>query len=217
MSNVRVAAVLLFSVVLGACDRTVSRDVVAPDHATPLFNESPDAGIGLSLEGPFDQVLASDDPSAQQAATGGRATGHVGFDTPILTIATERYSFAALSTEPPPPLAAKGEYQLHLRTILGVENKVHGDVICLGVVGNRARIGARIEKAWVNNVPFPLPPGGFFNFWTVTDNGEGTGTPDMASLVRFTVVEATARAHCAVGIVLEQVPIDQGNVQVSSR
>jgi hypothetical protein len=195
----------------------MSRDVTAPDHGAPLLNAVPDGGFGTAADGPFDEVLASEDPSAQQAATGGRATGHVGFTTPFLTVATEKYSFVALSTEPPPPFAAKGEFELNLMTILGVENKAHAEVICLSVVGNRARIAARIRKLWVNNVQRPLPPGGLFNFWTVQDNGEGQGTPDMASLARFTINEAAARFHCAVGFMLESLPIDEGNVQVSSQ
>ena len=212
MSNMRTAAVLALGLLLGACDRA-SRDVVAPSPGAPSFNAASDGGFGLSLEGPFDQVIATEDPSAQQAATGGRATGHVAFNTPFIGIATEKYSFVALGTDPPPPFAAKGHLQLQLLTTGGSDQKIHSEVICLSVVGNMARIGARITKAWVNNEPFPTT---LFTLWTVTDVGEGQGTPDLASLVRFSN-EASAQFHCAVGFVLEQLPIDEGNVQVSSR
>jgi hypothetical protein len=217
MRNMRFAAVLAFSFVLTACDSPASREIAAPDHATPIFNEVPDGGIGLSFDGPFDQVLAAEDPSAQQVEPGGRASGHVGFNRTILTIANEKYSFNARGTDPPPPFAASGEYQLHLETTTGTTNKVHGTVICLGRVGNQARIGGVIDKVWVNNVQLPILPGTIFNFWTVTDNGEGNKDPsDLASLFRFSG-PAAALAHCAVGIPLEQVPPDEGNVQVSSR
>jgi hypothetical protein len=217
MSNMRVAAVLALTFALGACDRTTSREIAAPEHVAPLLNAAPDGGIGTTLDGPFDEVLTDEAPSAEQAATGGRATGHVGFHRRILGIAAEKYSFSALSTAPPPPLDAKGQFEVHLTTVLGSDQMAHADVICLSVVGNRARIAARLTKAFVNNAPFPLPPGGLFSFWTVTDNGEGNGPPDLASLARFTISEAAARFHCAVGFMLEQVPIDEGNVQVSSK
>lgn len=215
MRNMRIAALIAFSFVFVGCSDPASRDIAGPDAGAPLFNEVPDGGIGLTAEGPFDGVAASEDPSAQQAATGGRATGHVAFDfsPPFLgVVVSEKYSFTALSIDPPPPFAAKGQYELQLTTPTSA-NKVHGEVVCLRIVGNTARIGGRITKLWINNVQVPTT---LFNLWTVQDNGEGEGPSDLASLMRFTN-EATARSHCAVGFALEQLPPNEGNIQVSSR
>ena len=61
--------------------------------------------------------------TAQQAASGNRASGHValtlgtGFFT---NIATEEYNFVALRTDPVTPFAAKGEYHMKLVTTTGV-------------------------------------------------------------------------------------------------
>ena len=215
MSNMRVAGLLLaVSVVLTACDRSSTTPQLVMSGARAASDVG-DAGVATSLDGTYDEILGAE-VSADQAATGGRASGHVGFTHTILNIATESYSFVALSIAGPPANAAKGQVELMLETTTGTTNKAHSEVICLGIVGNRARVGARITKAWVNGVPFPLPPGGLFTFFTVTDNGEGSGSMDLASLNRFTN-EAGARFHCAVGFVLEQVPIDDGNVQVSTK
>lgn len=219
MAKIRVAGVIALTLVLGACDRTtIGPDITAPDHGAPVLNAVPDGGFGTTADGPFDEVFTPEDPSAQQAATGGRASGHVGFTfaTPFLgVVVSEKYSFVALSTEPPPPFAAKGQYEFHVVTTT-VENRAHGEVICLSIVGNRARVAGVVRKLWVNNVQRPLPPAGLFNFWTVQDNGEGQDPPDLASLVRF-ASEAAARFHCAVGVPLEQLPNQEGNIQVSSQ
>jgi hypothetical protein len=201
-------------VVLAACDSSSSREITGP--TTPaLFDEAAvDNGLGLSPDGPFDQVFATEDPSAQQAATGGQALGHIGFafNPPALgIIIDEKYEFAALNIEPLPPFTAKGELEVHLHAVT-VQNTVHSDVICMTVVGNRARIAARVELLFVNGVM--VPPGERYNVWTVVDNGEGMET-DTGSLMFFTPSLATALAHCNTGFALAAFPNQEGNVQVS--
>ena len=151
---------------------------------------------------------------AAQAATGGRASGHVGFNfsVPFFTVASERYSFVALSTDPS-TFAAKGQYEMMLTTVTGVEQKFHGDVICMSIVGNTARVAGQLTKVLVNNVQVPIRPTASHNIWTVTDNGEGQGTTDTASPMIFFPAPG-AQFHCATGFTPPQFPIQEGNVQV---
>jgi hypothetical protein len=217
MSSLRFTSVLAACAVLAACDASSSsREITGPSKTPALFDEAAaaDNGLGLTPEGPFDQVFATEDPSAQQAATGGQALGHIGFafDPPALgIIIDEKYEFAALTIEPQPPFTAKGELEVHLQSV-NVQNTVHSDVICMTVVGNRARIAARVELLFINGVP--VPPGELYNVWTVVDNGEGMET-DMGSLMFFTPSLATALFHCNTGFGLALFPNQEGNVQVS--
>jgi len=226
MSKVSFSSLIVLCAVLAACsDSYTNRTVTAPDVG-PSFNEAPadlDLGFGVTADGPFDVFFATEDASAQQAAaqvaaaqsaTGSRASGHVGFNfsVPTLGLASERYSFVALSTEPAPTFAAKGEYELMLTSVRGVQNKVHGDVICMSRVGNTARIAGRITKVSVNNVQVPITRA-THNIWSVTDNGEGQGTTDTASPMFFNNA-AGAQFHCTVGFPPPQFPIREGNVQV---
>ena len=151
--------------------------------------------------------------AAQQAAIGSRTSGHVGFtfSPPFLNLASERYSFVALSTDPA-TLAAKGEFELMLTTATGVEQRFHGDVICMSTVGNTTRLAGQIEKVWINNVQRPIT-GATHVIWTVVDNGEGQGTTDYASPMFFNNA-ANAQLHCTVGFTPAQFPIQEGNVQV---
>ena len=227
MSKASLTSVVALCTVLAACaDGDATRAVTAPDVRPAFSQASSDVGVGVTLDGPFDVVFATEDASAQQAAaqmaaapqaaTGSRASGHVGFDfsgAPALgVVVSQSYSFAALSTAPAPTFAAKGEYELMLTTVTGRTNKVHGDVICMSTVGNTTRIAGQITKVWVNNVQVPIT-GATHNFWTVTDNGEGQGTTDTASLMLFSNA-ANAQFHCTVGFPPPQFPVQEGNVQV---
>ncbi|MBC7894065.1 MAG: hypothetical protein H7066_01560 [Cytophagaceae bacterium] len=148
--------------------------------------------------------------AAAQAAAGGRASGHVGLNFPASPgVVSEKYSFVALSTDPSTPFAAKGHYELELTTAAGRQNKVHGDVICMGISGNTARIAGRITKLWVNNVQVPIA-GPTHNVWVVVDNGEGQGTPDLVSLMQYTIAPG-AQFHCATGLPSVVFPNQEGN------
>lgn len=219
MSKVSLTSLIVLGALLAACSDT-NRAVTSPD-VSPAFNEAPaDIGVGLTADGPFDLTLATEAPSAQmaaaaQAATGGRASGHVGFTfSPPFggNLAMEKYSFVALATDPLTPLAAKGHYEMMLTLANGVVQKVHGDVICMSTVGNTTRIAGQITKLWINNVQRPLT-GATHNFWTVTDNGEGQGTADFTSLMLFSTA-ANAQFHCATGFTPPSFFNQEGNVQV---
>lgn len=225
MSKVSFTSLVVLCAALAACsDGDANRTVTAPD-ARPALSEAPaDVGFGVTADGPFDVFFATEGASAQQAAaqtaaaqqaaTGSRASGHVGFNfsVPTLGLSSERYSFVALSTDPAPTFAAKGQYELMLTSATGVQQKVHGDVICMSTVGNTTRLAGRITKVWVNNVQRPIT-GATHTIWTVQDNGEGQGTTDTASPMFFNNA-ANAQFHCAVGFFPLQFSIQEGNVQV---
>ena len=220
----RTSLTVLCAALAAACsDADTTRTVTAPDVGPALSEAPADVGFGVTADGPLDVFFGAEDASAQHAvaqmaaaprpATGSRASGHVGFNfnPPALGLATERYSFVALSTDAA-TFAAKGEFELLLSTPTGFENKVHGDVICMSTAGNVTRLAGQITKVWVNNVQRPIT-GATHVIWTVTDNGEGQGTTDTASPMFFNNA-ANAAFHCAVGFPPPQFPIQEGNVQV---
>jgi hypothetical protein len=235
MSKVSFASLMILCAALAAClDRDTNRTLTAPD-ARPAFSEAAaDLDVAYTLEDASDLFLAGEDASAlqatmqqaggqlaaallsaaPQAASGSRASGHVGFPSglPFVGLADEKYSFVALSTDPSTPFAAKGEYELMLTTVAGVTNKVQGNVICMGITGNTARIAGQITKAWRNGVQIPIPAR-THNVWVVIDNGEGTVTPDQVSPMGFQTAPIAA-THCAVGTPTIVFPNQQGNVQV---
>jgi hypothetical protein len=127
-------------------------------------------------------------------------------------VVSEKYSFVALTTDPSTPFLAKGQYEMELTTATGRTNKVHGDVICVGITGNTARVAGLIRKLWVNNVLVPNP-GPTHNIWVVVDNGEGQATPDQVSLMQYTLA-AGAQTHCATGLPSFVSPNQEGEVQV---
>ena len=219
MSKVYLPSLMVLCAVLAACsDSNTNRTLTAPDPR-PASSEAPaDLGVGLTVDGPFDLVLASESSAqlaaAPQAATGGRASGHVGFNfSPPFggNLASEQYSFVALATDPLTPLSAKGQYEMTLTLANGVVQQVHGNVICMNTVGNTTRVAGQITKLWINNVQTPLT-GATHNFWTVTDNGE-PGTTDFTSLMLFTNA-ANAQFHCTTGWTPPSFFNQEGNVQV---
>ena len=221
MSKVSGTSLIVLCAALAACsDSATTRTVTAPD-ARPEFSEAlADVRVGFTPDGPFELALPSDDASTQmaasaQAASGSRASGHVGFPSgwPGTTIAFEKYSFVALSTDPATPFAAKGEYDLSLATTAGNTLDVHGDVTCMFTFGNTTRVGGQITKFLRDGVPAPILPTGTHNIWVVVDNGEGAATPDQVSLMRFGNA-AAAQTYCATGFLSFVSANQEGNVQV---
>ena len=235
MSKVKFTSLLALCAAMAACsDSATNHTVTAPDAAVSLSEAPADLGLAFTPDGPFDFGLASEDASAQlaaaqlpgaqllgaqlaaapQAASGSRASGHVGFPSglPFVGLADEKYSFVALSTDPSTPFAAKGQYELTLTTVTGVTNKVHGDVICMGITGNTARIAGQITKFWRNGVQAPIPAR-THNVWVVIDNGEGQPTTDQVSPMGFQTAPLAA-THCAVGTPTVVFFNQEGNVQV---
>jgi hypothetical protein len=183
------------------------------------LSETPSGfSVGFTYDGPFEIAFATDAAATQmaaaaQAASGGRASGHVGLKLPGSPgVVSEKYSFVALSADPSTPFAAKGQYEMELTTATGRTNKVQGDIICMGITGNTARIGGQITKIWVNNVQVPIA-GPTHNHWVVVDNGESQATPDQVSLMQYNIA-AGAQAHCATGLPSVVFANQEGEVQV---
>src|SRR5690349_9613279 len=109
MSKPAAPSLLVLCAVLAACtDANTDRAVTAPE-APAAFSDTPaDSRGAVTYDGPLDLVLAPDAASAQMAAaapqaaphaaTGGRASGHVGlrFTPPFFNLVTQEYSFVAL-------------------------------------------------------------------------------------------------------------------------
>jgi hypothetical protein len=224
MSKVAFKHIIVLCAALAACaDNGDTNGLVTAPGARPALSEAPaDVGFGVTADGPFDVYFATEDAAAQmaaaqmaaaqQSATGSRASGHVGlnFSVPTVGLTSERYSFAALSTDPSTPFAAKGQFEMMLTAATGVEQRFHGDVICMSVVGNTARIAGQLTKVWINNVQRPIT-GATHTIWTVVDNGEGT--PDSVSPMFFNNA-TNALLHCTAGFAPPQFTNQEGNVQV---
>ena len=237
MSKVSVSSIMVLCAALAACSDSA---VTAPRAAASLSAASADLGASYTIDGPSELDLATDEASAPfatmfgahllgaqvaaspNAASGPRATGHVGIYFPANPgIVSEKYSFVALRTDPATPLAAKGQYQVQYTTGSGIEIKIHGDVDCMTTfVGNpgpfagaTARASGPIRKVWRNGVPSPITAATHAS-WVVGDNGEGQPIPpEFASLVNFAPA-GIAQNFCANGFGIGVFANQEGNVQV---
>ena len=225
MSKVFRSSVIALCAVVAACADSSTNSTVTAPGARRVFNESlADIRGAVTVDGSSDLVLGSGNASTQQAAaaapqaaTGGRASGHVsltlgtGFFTQL---ATEQYSFTALSTSnSSTPLAAKGQYDLTIITATGVVQEIHGTVICMNVTGNTARMVGQITDVVVNGIPRAINPATSHNIWNVTDNDEGQPTTDTASPMIF-FPATIAPLHCANDFIPPQFTNEAGNIQV---
>ena len=102
--------------------------------------------------------------------------------------------------------AVTGEYQRVAGAAI-----IHGTITCLEVVGNEARIGGTIDRAFFT----PVGVGSDFLF-RVIDSGEGGTTTDQFSRVAFNQPAGAAAAFCATGVEPVPLPLNEreGNVQV---
>jgi hypothetical protein len=219
MSKANVSRLVVLCAALAACtDTNTDRTLTAPDVRRALSETQEGFSVASTYDGPFEIVFPTEAAGTQmaaaaQAASGSRASGHVGLNFPGSPgVVTEKYSFVALSADPSTPFAAKGQYEMQLTTATGRTNKVIGDVICMGITGNTARIGGQIRKLYVNNVEVPLPVL-THNHWVVVDNGQSQATPDLVSVMQYTLAPG-AQAHCATGLPSFVSPNQEGEVQV---
>jgi hypothetical protein len=205
MSNVRFTGLLALCAALAACsDSPQNRGVTAPDVGPALTEAAADQAF-IPLAG-GDAVGITEQIGPEQAATGGRASGH--FEIDFGGGATEEASFIALSTAPPPPFAAKGEVEWRFRSAT-TTLRIHVNVTCLSIVGNDAWFSGPIEKFILNNQPVqPFLPNAQ---WRVRDNGEGASSPpDMASQGFY----AFSPQDCQFRIPFFLFPSTNGNIQV---
>ena len=240
MSKASVTSVIVLCAALAACsDSVADRTLTGPGGRGDISEAPAELGASYTIDGSSELDRATDEASAPfaimssaqllgaqltaspNAASGPRATGHVGIYFPANPgIVSEKYSFVALRTDPATPLAAKGQYEVQYTTGSGIEIKIHGDVDCMttfvGVPGPfggaTARASGPIRKVWRNNVPAPITAA-THAFWVVVDNGEGQQIfPDFPSLMNFAPV-GIAQNFCANGFGINVFPNQEGKVQ----
>lgn len=157
------------------------------------------AVIAACSESPVDST--TDGPQFNSQGVVASATGSGHFSTPAYPRG-RRFAFSAVRQADG---SVKGQYEL--MTANGLQ--IHGEVTCITVVGNTARIGGiatNSETGW----------DGSPTWFTVVDNGEGNGAPDQISLLSANLnpaVRADLR-HCDSGVQRFMRPIERGNVQV---
>jgi hypothetical protein len=140
-----------------------------------------------------------DDETQNQMASGSAEIRAFPFGTLVI----DKYEFAAIRK---PDGRVLGEFNLHGRNA-GNRFKVRGDVECLNVSGNRARVGGVVRHS---DFPEGIPVGTQLT-WSVTDNGEGRNdSPDTASQL----LGNDAAAYCAAGLPYPEFPSERGNIQV---
>jgi hypothetical protein len=221
MSKFSLPSLIVLCAALSACAESATNPLVTAPGARRASIESPADLRGAStVDGPSDVTFAREAQSTQmaastQAASGGRASGHVAFSfSPAwFGVASEEYNFVALRTDPLTPFAAKGQYRMTLTTATGVLQEFHGEVVCMNVTGNTARVVGQLTSVVVNGIPRAINPNASHNIWNVTDNGEGQGTTDTASPMIF-FPAAIAPLHCATDFIPPQFATQAGNIQV---
>lgn len=209
MFRTRTALVVAACAALVACaEPTRPTDVSAPERGSPALNKG-----GAAPSTPYDASDLTFEATAalveiQQAATGGRATGHYELGAPIINRQLEHYSFSALSIAPAP--TAKGEVQLQTLFTTGQQSNVHLDVDCLVIVGNQAWFSGPARRFVLDGVE--QPPGLYLVF-RVQDNGEGANAPPDQGSPAF----SGPPMACTLQPPFPMTPTANGNIQVRQR
>jgi hypothetical protein len=93
--------------------------------------------------------------------------------------------------------------------------RIHGSIECFTIVGNVARLAARVDESNDSNIR----PGSFL-VWTIVDNTAGDDhdarraeLPDMTSFL-FLGDQTVALAHCASGFNMILRPSSKGDLEV---
>lgn len=222
MTKVSLTSLVVACAALAACSDKDVNNVTAPDLQSSRNEVSAEMRGASTVDGPADIAFARGGVSSQlsksvRAATGGHASGPVmltlgtGFFT---NIATEEYNFVSLTTgNSPTPFAAKGQYRMKLVTTTGVVQEFEGEIVCMGITGNQARMAGQLTSVVINGIPRAINPAASHNIWNVTDNGEGKGAIDTASPMIFFPATA-APLHCANDFIPPQFANETGNLQV---
>jgi hypothetical protein len=92
----------------------------------------------------------------------------------------------------------------------GAEVEASGQVICLTVIGNRARLGGQVTRSDFEGIPV-----GTQLVWSVANNdgkkNDGSDEDDTASSLLGGV---DAMAYCAGGLPFPEFPVRKGNIEV---
>jgi hypothetical protein len=184
MRSGRQGAMLLCAVVLAACSG--GSDATSPG----VFSSAPNLS-----------TTAAPPSSGPQ-----QVTGNATILLPLFDNALERYSVSAILHDDG---SVTGELEETSEQDGG--QRIHAQVYCFTVVGNTARLAARIDQT---NVSFG--PVGSYVVWSLIDNGEGAKTaPDETTDFFFGGTQAQAEQHCRTGFKLAPFyPSIRGNLQV---
>jgi hypothetical protein len=203
------AIVFGFCIAATACSEGPAGGIASP-QLLPSLSASTSTDLDLLAHRTVDDAGILEAAGAQQAATGGRASGHA--DGPTFGgFARDEYSFIALSTAPTisAPFAAKGEFEGHF-VDPEMEVRIHANVTCLAIVGNQAWISGPIERFIENGQPIEPPP--FREFLVrVADVGEGASKPDLMGAILFRAFPQSCQNRNP-ALVLS--PSEMGNLQV---
>jgi hypothetical protein len=104
-----------------------------------------------------------------------------------------------------------GSFELHARQ--GEPDVAfHGNVLCVGVTGNRAWLVGQVTSSDLTPPPVVV---GRYSFWQVKDNGEGANAaPDEISAMAVGILPAPL-SYCTVKPDSPPLfPIDAGNIQI---
>ena len=137
---------------------------------------------------------------------GQRVTGSAAIILPNYGNALEHYSVSAIRRADG---ATTGEFEEYSEQDGG--QRIHATVVCFTVIGNSARLAARIDQT---NVSFG--PVGSYVVWSVIDNGEGArSAPDQTTDIFFGGTAAQADFQCRTGFNLAPYFSSlRGNLQV---
>lgn len=135
-----------------------------------------------------------------------RVTGSAFIILPWANNAPEQYSVSAIRH-------ADGTVSGELEEFSAQDGgqRVHATIACFTVVGNTARLAAKVDRSTV-----PFGPVGTYVIWTLVDNGQGkSAPPDLTTDLFFGGDERIALFHCNAGVKLDPFfPSLRGNLQV---
>jgi hypothetical protein len=104
----------------------------------------------------------------------------------------------------------KGRFEFYqVRRVEGADEAVviaSGPMVCVDVVGNRARVGGRVDQT---TFPEGIPLGSEIT-WSITDNGNSSKAMDTASQP----LGNDAEAYCGFGGPYAEHPVEPGKVRV---
>ena len=167
-------------------------------------------GCGAATESRSLQVTAPEFSRAEDADGGGQGAqvnGDITITLPDFNNALERYTVSAVRHHDG---SVSGELEETSQQQGG--QRIHARVYCVTVIGNTARLAARLDRS---NVPFG--PVGSYVVWSVIDNGQGRRGPDQSTDIFFGGTEDNAKFHCATGFNLAPYYNSiRGNLEVTS-
>ena len=151
----------------------------------------------------------SKDAGHTTAVTEQSVTGHALITLPAFDNAREWYSLSAIRHRDG---SFSGEFDE--TSLQDGRAHIHARVYCFTIVGNTARLAARIERS---NVSYG-PPGSFV-VWSVIDNGRNPHrAPDETTDIFFNGTEAQAQHHCDVGFPLTPYfPLRRGSLRIDAK